>query len=392
MFFSQKILDMEINKKFNRVDMQVSILTAIIVIISSSCVYFFNYALTYNDMIYTLSERSRNIYEYVEKNLDKDTFVEINSEKDQSKESYKSAKLLLESVKNTTGVMYLYTAKKTKDDSLVYVVDGLDSSRSDFRNAGDLIEKEIWGDLNKALANNILLPKKIKKTSWGHIFISYFPIHNDAGKVVGVIGIEFEAKHQYDTFRFISIVTPFIALLTCLISALVAVILFKRISNPTYTDFANTDYLTGLKNRNAFEIDMNNLNNSNLKAPISIMSIDLDGLKKINDKFGHQTGDLYIKNASKIIKEVINKQHIVYRVGGDEYIIIFKNSYPEEIDSIIDRINLKIIEENSTSELNLSMSIGYAVFDENLDTSLFDTYHRADSEMYCNKRKINKND
>lgn len=372
--------------------MQVSILTAIIVIISSSCVYFFNYALTYNDMIYTLSERSRNIYEYVEKNLDKDTFVEINSEKDQSKESYKSAKLLLESVKNTTGVMYLYTAKKTKDDSLVYVVDGLDSSRSDFRNAGDLIEKEIWGDLNKALANNILLPKKIKKTSWGHIFISYFPIHNDVGKVVGVIGIEFEAKHQYDTFRFISIVTPFIALLTCLISALVAVILFKRISNPTYTDFANTDYLTGLKNRNAFEIDMNNLNNSNLKAPISIMSIDLDGLKKINDKFGHQTGDLYIKNASKIIKDVINKQHVVYRVGGDEYIIIFKNSYPKEIDSIVDRINLKIIEENSTSELNLSMSIGYAVFDENLDTSLFDTYHRADSEMYCNKRKINKSD
>ncbi len=58
-------------------------------------------------------------------------------------------------------------------------------------------------------------------------------------------------------------------------------ILFKRISNPTYTDFANTDYLTGLKNRNAFEIDMNNLNNSNLKNLISIISIDLDGLKRL---------------------------------------------------------------------------------------------------------------
>ncbi|MDX5681321.1 diguanylate cyclase, partial [Clostridioides difficile] len=292
---------MKINKKFNRVDMQVSILTAIIVIISSSCVYFFNYTLTYKNMIYSLSERSKHIYEYVERNIDKNTFTEINSKEDQSKKSYKSSKILLESVKNTTGVMYLYTAKKTKDGSLVYVVDGLNSSRSDFRNAGDLIEKEICGDINKALDNHILLPKKIKSTSWGYIFISYFPIHNDVGKVVGVIGIEFEAKHQYNTFKFISIVTPIIALLTCLISALIAVILFKRISNPTYTDFANTDYLTGLKNRNAFEIDMNNLNNSNLKNLISIISIDLDGLKKINDKFGHQAGDLYIKQASKII-------------------------------------------------------------------------------------------
>lgn len=372
--------------------MQVSILTAIIVIISSSCVYFFNYVLTYHDMIHTLSERSRRIYNYVEKNIDKDTFTEINSKEDQSKDSYKSSKTLLESVKNTTGVMYLYTAKKTKDDSLVYVVDGLDSSRSDFRNAGDLIEKEIWSDLNKALDNNILLPKKIKATSWGYIFISYFPIHNNAGKVVGVIGIEFEANHQYNTFKFISIVTPIIALLTCLISALVAVVLFKRISNPTYTDFANTDYLTGLKNRNAFEIDMNNLNNSNLKNLISIISIDLDGLKKINDKFGHQTGDLYIKHASKIIRNVIDTKHVVYRVGGDEYLIILKNLSSEEIDSIINNINLKIIEENSTNELKLSMSIGYAIFDEKLDVSLFDTYHRADSQMYDNKRKLKERD
>ncbi len=373
---------MKINKKFNRVDMQVSILTAIIVIISSSCVYFFNYTLTYKSMIYSLSERSKHIYEYVERNIDKNTFTEINSKEDQSKKSYKSSKILLESVKNTTGVMYLYTAKKTKDGSLVYVVDGLNSSRSDFRNAGDLIEKEIWGDLNKALDNHILLPKKIKSTSWGYIFISYFPIHNDVGKVVGVIGIEFEAKHQYNTFKFISIVTPIIALLTCLISALIAVILFKRISNPTYTDFANTDYLTGLKNRNAFEIDMNNLNNSNLKNLISIISIDLDGLKKINDKFGHQTGDLYIKQASKIIQDVINKKYIVYRIGGDEYIIILKNLSHKEINSIINNINLKIVEENSTNELKLSMSIGYAIFDEKVDVSLFDTYRRADSQMY----------
>ncbi|WP_227821801.1 GGDEF domain-containing protein [Clostridioides sp. ZZV14-6345] len=79
---------------------------------------------------------------------------------------------------------------------------------------------------------------------------------------------------------------------------------------------------------------------------MSIISIDLDGLKKINDKFGHQTGDLYIKQASKIIQSVINKKYIVYRIGGDEYIIILKNSSHKEINSIIDNIKRKINKSN----------------------------------------------
>lgn len=91
--------------------------------------------------------------------------------------------------------MYLYIVKKIKDGLLVYVVDGLNLFRSDFRNVGDLIEKEIWGDFNKVLDNYILLFKKIKLIFWGYIFILYFFIYNDVGKVVGVIGIEFEVKY-----------------------------------------------------------------------------------------------------------------------------------------------------------------------------------------------------
>lgn len=96
--------------------MQVSILTAIIVIISSSCVYFFNYTLTYKSMIYSLSERSKHIYEYVERNIDKNTFTEINSKEDQSKKSYKSSKILLESVKILLESCIYILLKKQKMD------------------------------------------------------------------------------------------------------------------------------------------------------------------------------------------------------------------------------------------------------------------------------------
>lgn len=91
-------------------------------------------------MIYSLSERSKHIYEYVERNIDKNTFTEINSKEDQSKSLIKVLKSFLESVKILLESC-IYILLKTKDGSLVYVVDGLNSSRSDFRNAGDLIEK-----------------------------------------------------------------------------------------------------------------------------------------------------------------------------------------------------------------------------------------------------------
>lgn len=378
---------MNINSKFRRVDIQVSILTAFIVMISFICVYYFNYRITYQDMIKSLSERAVSIHEYVEKNLDKSTFRDINSVEDQSKQSYIDTKKLLEDVKGTTGVMYLYTAKQSDDGSLIYVVDGLDSNSPDIRNAGDMIEKEIWGDLFFALDGNKVLPNKIKETSWGYIFISYFPVH-DNGKVVGVVGIEFEAGHQYRAFQLLRFGTPIIAFITCLISILIAVKLFKRISNPLYQDFANTDYLTGVKNRNAFELDMNNLKNSTIREKLDIISIDLNNLKKINDSFGHKIGDDYIKYAAEIINKNISKSSTLYRVGGDEFVIISKDVTSQQIEKSMNKIMKNCEQINKETYFTLSMAVGYATFDLSKSEDIFETYQRADNSMYENKKAM----
>lgn len=378
---------MKSNSKISRVDIQVSMLTIIIVIISFICVYFFNYFITYQDMIHSLNERVISIYNYVEKNFDKSTFLDINSLEDQSKESYIKMKKLLEGVKVSTGVKYLYTAKKTDDGKLIYLIDGLDSNSEDFRNAGDLIEEEIWSDMEKALKDEIILPKDIKKTTWGYIFISYFPIHDNNNNVVGVLGIEFQAEHQYNTFRLIRIGTPIIAVLTCLVSVIFAVNLFKRISNPTYKDLANSDYLTNLKNRNAFEIDMNNIKNAKSKISVGILSIDLNNLKAVNDNLGHQEGDKYIKAAAKIIEKSISSKDVLYRVGGDEFVIIVWDVPIEYIKAIINNIKTNTQEINSKNDINISMSIGYAIFNETIDENIFSTYTRADKLMYKNKKE-----
>lgn len=371
--------------KINRVDFQVSILAITIVILSFVCVYSFNYYVTYNDMIHSLTERVTRIYNYVEDKLDKSTFKEINSIEDESLQSYQDMKLLLENIKGATGVRYLYTAKRIEDGSYIYIIDGLDSSSSDFRNAGDIIEEEIQNDMNRALNDEIILPSNIKETTWGHIFISYFPIH-DNGEVVGVLGIEFDAEHQYKTFQTIQIVTPIIAILTCLIAVLLALKIFKRISNPAFKDIANTDYLTRLKNRNAFEVDMNNLNQSKVSLNVGIIAIDLNGLKTINDTLGHRVGDFYIQSAGKVLEHAVPQSQLIYRVGGDEYVVLVINANTKLMESIIEEINHSIEYENKNENLQLSMAIGFAIYDDQLEHDLFDTYKRADRCMYQNKQ------
>ena len=85
------------------------------------------------------------------------------------KEEYTSTKSMLESAKNTAGVRYLYTAKRTADGEYIYLVDGLPSNSGDFRNAGDLLEPEIIPDIERAYQNQVVMPEEIKDTSWGYV-------------------------------------------------------------------------------------------------------------------------------------------------------------------------------------------------------------------------------
>lgn len=367
-------------KRLERVDYQVSIITAIIVCISFFCVYIVNYKITHDDMIHSLKDRSNTIYNYVENYLDKDTF-NLDFNLDMQSDAYKQMKEKLEDVRAATNVLYLYTAKVTSEGDYIYLVDGLPTSNDDFRYPGDKIEEEIIPELQLALANKTILPDQIKNTAWGSIFISYYPIHEN-GKVVGVLGIEFDASHQYTSFQKIRTITPLIAIVTSIIAMVIAVFLFRRISNPRFKDMANTDYLTNLHNRNAFEIDFKNL--SLHKESVGIIVTDLNNLKIINDDLGHRIGDEYIKKIAYIIEKNV-QNNPVYRYGGDEFIVLIRHSSSKQIKTIINAIYQEIKKQN---DKKLSVSIGYAIYDPSCDWDLKDTFKRADNNMYDNKKII----
>lgn len=147
---------------------------------------------------------------------------------------------------------------------------------------------------------------------------------------------------------------------------------------------AYTDSMTGFYNRTYFEDVMSRMGSSmdELK-PISIMVIDIDGLKITNDTFGHRTGDELLVYAAGIISEVFKNHGIITRVGGDEFCIILYDTDYETVSSKRDMIAQLVDKTNiSDTKVPISMSMGIATCSKTEEEDIYNIYRRADDDMY----------
>ena len=213
----------------DRVDLQVSMLLAVFVAVVALTCFGVSYSVTYHDMKVSLRERVEYILEHLESRLDLSAFPDIETREDIRKEEYHAIHEVFSSVKEAAGLMYLYTAKKNADGKYIYVVDGLDSCSEDFRYPGDVIEEEIYQDMDRALGGEKVYPDEIVHTSWGDIFICYLPLY-DREEIVGVLGIEFEASHQYMTYQKLKLFVPIAVIEFTILAFLVSRRMFRHIN------------------------------------------------------------------------------------------------------------------------------------------------------------------
>ena len=80
----------------------------------------------------------------------------------------------------------------------------------------------------------------------------------------------------------------------------------------------------------------------NVTTPFSIIAADIDGLKLINDAFGHDRGDLVLKLTGQILKSTVEDSGVIFRTGGDEFYILLQNTNNDNLKKIIDRIQSSI--------------------------------------------------
>lgn len=150
------------------------------------------------------------------------------------------------------------------------------------------------------------------------------------------------------------------------------------------------DELTGLYNRRGFvAVTEQHLAaiRRNQKLPV-VLYADLDGLKKINDSFGHAEGDRALKQTGEILKDTFRTSDIIARVGGDEFVILAAIGQEESSESLTARLQERFDLHNAQfgRQYRLSMSVGVVHFDPE-ETTIDEVTARADRSMYENKRR-----
>ncbi len=148
----------------------------------------------------------------------------------------------------------------------------------------------------------------------------------------------------------------------------------------------SSDYLTGLKNLKAFNRDLDNeIRRSNrYERTFSLALFDIDDFKQINDRDGHNVGDKALVEIANIVSASVRSTDSVYRIGGDEFAVIFPEIGVDEAYDISEKLRAKVKEVNLFSRRDLSISIGVSEYKKNHSRELL--VEQADKSLYHAKQ------
>jgi diguanylate cyclase (GGDEF)-like protein/PAS domain S-box-containing protein/putative nucleotidyltransferase with HDIG domain len=212
------------------------------------------------------------------------------------------------------------------------------------------------------IINQVLLTKKVIELDLNTILISKdgserpvedsaAPIFNEAGELVGAVLIFRDVTEKRESIKGIE-----------------------------YLGYH--DKLTDLYNRRFYEEEIRRLDTER-NLPLTLVMGDVNGLKLINDSFGHNNGDELLLKVAKAFKDGFRSDDIVARLGGDEFIVILPNTDKVEAEIIISRIKTHLVKEDFLN-LPISISFGHGT-KYNTDQSMHQIFKDAEDDMYKKK-------
>lgn len=152
-----------------------------------------------------------------------------------------------------------------------------------------------------------------------------------------------------------------------------------------YKFLATRDLLTNCRNRIAYARDLELLHPDH---NTTIYIADLNDLKFINDNYGHIVGDEILVLSSQCLLNIFGRS--VYRIGGDEFVSIQPALTQQKREQLLRNFEIDCKKANLDSPHPFSVSIGYAAYDPDLDSTIYDTINRADKDMYERKEQMKK--
>ena len=309
-----------------------------------------------------------DVTNYSEDNFDKDYYLRMNR--------------LFRLIKKDTGADFIFTEKKISDTEIEYILDGEDPESDLFSPIGsrDGMSKEELKAFNEGV---ITATGMIRDEAWGEYLTAFAPI-KDFGELIGLVGVDFSSEHIRMIVRNVSYVTYLILFLLISLSYVAIQNLFKM-----HYSSLNTDFMTGLINRRGFKEAVHNAISDAKKYGVAftLIILDIDNFKDINDSCGHPYGDEVLKIIAHIIKQNTRHSDLSFRYGGDEFALILPDTSKEDALQVCMNIQSSLNDDRHFTEgaCHPTISMGICEWSGNMTSD--DIIKAADEAMYLSKQE-----
>lgn len=289
-------------------------------------------------------------------------------------------------------IVYLYVYQIREDGC--HVVFDLDADDVAASEPGEIVpfDQAFSKYLPDLLAGKPVEPV-ISRDTFGFLLTIYTPHYDSRGVCQCYAAVDYSMELLMDYVHSIIMQIVLLFLIVVLVIVVISVLVTDRgIVKPMkrLEDRAYRDTLTGLQNRAAYYEYSQALDGriAEATADFSLLMVDVNFLKRMNDTHGHEKGNEYLKNAANLIGSVCGSER-VYRTGGDEFVVALDKEAQQGMEELIRAFKAAVAVCQTRSDLKpwqrVSAAIGFATYEPGRDTYAEDVLKRADANMYQDK-------
>ena len=308
--------------------------------------------------------------------------------RDTTSEYYLRMQGYFDNIIKISNIRFIYTINRIDDLHIEVILDS-EPVDSDYHSTPGAIES--MNETSRLLFNT-KLPAVVRptKSAFGHLLGGYAPILDEKGELLGMVGVDI------DYSEVLAVVQQLFMVLTTIFILLLIFIYFLLAKVSRYfLDPLLKDKLTGAYNKRYFETMLQKSIDASLKAEhdLSVLMLDLDHFKNINDSYGHLFGDVVLSKTAGLIKENLRKDDFFVRYGGEEFLALLFNLEPSVAMKLAERIRMtiescNIYNADLNANIKMTISIGIANLQKR-NISAQELVKEADKALYKAKETRN---